>query len=377
MPAASSGPLRILHVLRAPVGGLFRHVADLARGQAERGHHVGLIMDSTTANARADEMLAGFSGKLTLGISRYPFPRHLGIGDVGGVRHVSERAAQAKAQVIHGHGAKGGAYARLATAPANAVRAYTPHGGSLHYSAATPLGLIYLGLERMLMPRGELFLFESAYSREAFAAKIGAPKGVVKVIHNGIGEADFEPIAPAADATDLLFIGELRALKGIDLLIEAVAQLRGHGRDITATIVGSGPDEKSLHAAVAARGLTQAIRFLPAMPARRAFALGRVMVVPSRAESLPYIVLEAAGAGVPLIASRVGGIPEIFGPDSPRLVPPDNAPALAAAIAEAMADPASMRNFAGRLRERLRGNFSSDRMVGEIIASYLDALPAA
>src|SRR5262249_25622997 len=153
----SSGALDILHVLRAPVGGLFRHVVDLAGGQAERGHNVGLIVDSRTGGTRAEEMLAALSSKLTLGISRYPFPGHLGIRDYGGTRHVTKRIAQTKAQVVHGHGAKGGAYARLATVPAQTVRAYTPHGGSLHYRPRTPLGMVYLGLERLLMRRGDLF----------------------------------------------------------------------------------------------------------------------------------------------------------------------------------------------------------------------------
>ena len=59
---------------------------------------------------------------------------------------------------------------------------------------------------------------------------------------------------------------------------------------------------------------------MPPMPARRAFALARTVVLPSRAESLPYVVLEAAAAGIPLIATRVGGIPEIFEGETERLV---------------------------------------------------------
>ncbi len=70
------------------------------------------------------------------------------------------------------------------------------------------------------------------------------------------------------------------------------------------------------------------------MPARQAFALGRIMVVPSRAESFPYIVLEAAAAGKPLIATRVGGIPDMFGPLAERLVPPDDRIALDARFDE-------------------------------------------
>jgi len=377
MEPIASRPLNILHVFRAPVGGLFRHVVDLARGQAARGHHVGLIADSSTGGTRADDVLAGLAHDLTLGISKHPFPRHLGAGDVSGVRHVNARIAETKAHVIHGHGAKGGAYARLAVAPEGTIRVYTPHGGSLHYRLTTPLGLLYLGLERVLMPRSDLFLFESEYSFDTFRAKVGTPRGLTRVVHNGIGEADFALVQPAADATDILFIGELRAIKGIDVLVEAIALLHRQGRRVTATIVGAGPDGQSLHDEVAARGMAQAVRFLPAMPARRAFALGRVMAVPSRSESLPYIVLEAAGAGLPLTATRVGGIPEIFGAGSSRLVPPEDAPALAAALAAMLDNPTESRAAAEALRSRVHAQFSVDSMVDQVLEAYLQTLQSA
>jgi glycosyltransferase involved in cell wall biosynthesis len=377
MEAASSGPLNILHVFRAPVGGLFRHVADLARGQVARGHKVGLIADSTTGGARADEALGELARDLAFGVSKYPFPRHLGFGDAGGVRHVAQRIAQSRAHVIHGHGAKGGAYARLAAAPKGTIRAYTPHGGSLHYRSTSPLGLLYLGLEKLLMPRGDLFLFESAYSWDVFRAKVGTPKGLTRVVHNGIGEADFNLVAPAVDATDLLFVGEYRAIKGVDVLIEAIDLLHRKGRRVSATIVGYGPDEDALRSSATARGLENDIRFLPAMPARQAFSLGRLMVVPSRSESLPYIVLEAAGAGLPVVATKVGGIPEILGPDSGRLVPPNDAPALAAAIANNLEDPAGARQAAHGLRQRVRESFSVNAMVEQVLASYRQILRAA
>jgi len=370
MEAASSSPLNILHVFRAPLGGLFRHVVDLARGQAARGHNVGLIVDSTTGGARADEVLTALAHDLTLGISKHPFPRHLGLGDLSGAQHVARRIAQTSAHVIHGHGAKGGAYARLGAAPKGTIRVYTPHGGSLHYRPTTPLGVIYLGLERLLMPRGDLYLFESIYSRDIFHAKVAKPNGTVRVVHNGIAEADFNLIEPAADATDILFVGELRAIKGIDVLIDAVALLHQQGRRVSATIVGSGPAEGALRATVEVRGLTGDVRFLPAMPARRAFSLGRMMVVPSRSESLPYVVLEAAGAGLPLIATQVGGIPEIFGADSGRLIPPENAPALAAAIATTLEDPEESRQFAQGLRQRVHAAFSAELMIEQVLAAY-------
>ena len=104
-------------------------------------------------------------------------------------------------------------------------------------------------------------------------------------------------------------------------------------------------------------------RFVGAKPARAAFALGRLLVVPSRAESLPYIVLEAPPPALPLIATRVGGIPEIFGPDARALVPPGDPAALRRAIGAALRDPAARQRGRARLRERVRAAFSADAMT--------------
>ncbi len=377
MGEKAPGPLNILHVFRAPVGGLFRHVLDLTRGQIERGHKVGLIADSTTGGAQAEAALANLAKDLALGISRIPVGRHLGLRDIGGVLHVSRRSAETAAQVIHGHGAKGGAYARLAGAPKGAIRVYTPHGGSLLFRPNALLGALYLRLENILMRRGDLFLFESAYSADVFRAKVGSPKGIVRVVHNGIGEADFGPVEPAAGATDLVFVGEFRPVKGIDILIDAIALLQRAGRRVTATIVGHGPEDAALRAHAVLHGLAEFVRFLPAMPARRAFSLGRLMVVPSRSESLPYIVLEAVGAGIPLIATRVGGIPEIFGSQSDRLIPRENADALANAIASALDNPGATQDSAKALQQRVRESFSLEAMIDQVLDSYREALGSA
>ncbi len=369
--------INILHVLRSPVGGLFRHVVDLARGQIARGHRVGIIADSRTGGERADEMLAGLAPQLALGLSRVRMPRQAGFGDIFAIRHTAQRIAETAANVIHGHGAKGGAYARLAARPSGVVRAYTPHGGSLHFGSDTLLGRFYLTLERFLMPRGELFLFESAYSAEVFRSKIGSPAGIVRMVHNGVGKAEFEPVTVAGDATDIVFMGELRELKGIDVLIEAIGLLHRDGRAVTATLVGDGPLAAALREQVARLGIFNAVRFRQAMPARMAFGLGRIMVVPSRAESLPYVVLEAAAAGRPLIATRVGGIAEIYGPLSDALVPAASPQALAQAIARALGDPTAADEAAQKLRARVAEAFSLDAMVEGVLSAYQRALALA
>jgi glycosyltransferase involved in cell wall biosynthesis len=367
-------PLKILHVLRSPVGGLFRHVLDLSRAQAARGQQVGIVADSTTGGERADAAFAALSPHLALGLSRVPMSRHIGASDVSAQRHVAQRAHETNADVLHGHGAKGGAYARLVGR--GAIRVYTPHGGSLHYGRASPVGLLYLTLEQVLMRRTELFLFESAYGRDAFIAKIGTPSSLVRVVHNGVTQEEFADIAPQPDATDVVFIGELRHLKGVDVLLDALAILARDGRPASATIIGAGPDADQFRAQAERLGLSSSTRFLGAMPAREGFARGRVMVAPSRAESLPYIVLEAAAAAVPLITTHVGGIPEVFGAQSARLIPPGDASALAQAIRAALADPAALRNETLMLRARVQAEFSADVMTDAVLAAYREALGA-
>jgi glycosyltransferase involved in cell wall biosynthesis len=159
-------------------------------------------------------------------------------------------------------------------------------------------------------------------------------------------------------------------LKGVDILIDAIAYLRADGRAVTATLVGDGPDRLALIAQVGRLGLSQAVRFMPAMPAREAQALGHVMVMPSRAESLPYVVLEAAASAKPLIASRVGGIPEIYGPLTNTLVPPGDPAALAAAVAASLDDPSTAADIAQKLSARVVASFSLDAMVDGVMAGY-------
>ena len=367
-------PLNILHVFRAPVGGLFRHVVDLAREQAARGHRVGMIADSNTGGERAEATFRALESSLALGLTRIPMRRSIGPGDSLAVAHVMRRSRQTKADVVHGHGAKGGAYARLAFGQPRAVRAYTPHGGSLLFENTDLAGRIYLATERLLMLRGDLFLFESGFSADMFRRKIGVPHGLVRVVHNGVARAEFEPVVPRPDATDLVFLGELRHLKGIDVLIDAIARLRQDGRAVSATLVGSGPDADLFKAQVERLGLSDTVEFRPAMPGREALALGRVMVVPSRRESLPYVVLEAAAAGVPLIATRVGGIGEIYGPQSGGLIPADDVDALRGAIVKALDDGAAASAFAATLRDRVSAHFSVATMVDGILDGYRAAL---
>jgi glycosyltransferase involved in cell wall biosynthesis len=192
----------------------------------------------------------------------------------------------------------------------------------------------------------------------------------VRVVHNGVTGREFDPVVLDPQARDLVFVGELRALKGVDVLIRAIALLAREGLSVSATIAGDGPDRAAFEALVAKQNAGDRLRFIGATPARNAFALGRFLVVPSRAESLPYVVLEAAAAGVPLIASNVGGIPEILGPDAVDLVPPGDPAALARAIAQSLRNPERKDAAVSRLQARVRSMFLAEVMTDAILDAY-------
>jgi glycosyltransferase involved in cell wall biosynthesis len=375
MPMTSDQPLRILHAVRAPVGGIFRHVLDLANGQADRGHHVGIIADSLTGGERAETALKEIAPRLKLGVHRLAIHREPFPTDILVWAHFMRLIRRLKPEVLHGHGAKAGAFIRLKPRSKETIRVYTPHGGSLHYPLNTLKGALYSRLERALMNSTDLFLFESAFARDTYQRTIGIPRGLVRCVFNGVTADEFDPVVKAADATDIVYVGEFRHIKGADLLIDAVARLHADGKPVTLTLAGDGEEMEALKAQVQRLGLAEAVRFIGHVKARFGFSKGSVLVVPSRGDSMPYVVIEAAAAGIPMVAANVGGIPEIFDSHTEALFAPNIMGAVADAIETALEDPEAAAARAKSLRERIFLHFSQNAMVEGVLAGYRDAFP--
>lgn len=371
-------PLRIVHVLRAPVGGLFRHVLDLTREQIARGHAVGLIADQLTGGMRGEALLAELEPRLALGLTRLPIRRAPSFGDIPALFEISRRLAQLDPDVVHGHGSKGGFFARVGGppfAPIRGVRCYTPHGGSLNYLPGSRLHRAYMLVEATLARRTDLLLFESGFIARRFETDVGRPRRLAKIVRNGVAPSELMPVTPAPDAADLLYVGEFRSVKGLDTLLGALVLLAEADRRPRLALVGDGPDKAFLQARAETLGIAAQLTFRAPMAAREAFAQGRILIVPSRLESLPYIVLEAAGAHKPIVATNVGGVPEIFGPFADRLIACDEPQTLAAAICAALdADSATAAKQACELAGYVAANFSLEKMVDEIVAGYREAI---
>ena len=373
MAAAPDQPLRILHAVRAPVGGIFRHILDLANGQADRGHEVGIVADSLTGGERAEAALTAIAPRLALGVHRLAIRREPFPSDVLVWAHIMRLIRRLKPDVLHGHGAKAGAFIRLKTGSKGTIRVYTPHGGSLHYPLNTIKGALYSRLERALMNSTDLFLFESTFARDTYQRTIGTPKGLVRCVFNGVTAEEFDPVVKADDATDVVYVGEFRHIKGADLLIDAVARLHADGKPITLTLAGDGEELAALKAQIQKLGLTEAVSFIGHVKARHGFSKGSVLVVPSRGDSMPYVVIEAAAAGIPMVAANVGGIPEIFGSHTEALFAANIVGAMADAIEIALEDPEAAQARAKSLRERIFLHFSQKAMVEGVLAGYREA----
>ena len=369
--------LRIVHCFRSPIGGLFRHVRDLVDGQIAEGHALGIVCDDNTGGDYEEAFFAALAPRLELGLHRSSMQRAVGPGDALALWRTFRTLARERPDVIHAHGAKGGAYARvigtlLKRTGSRPARLYCPHGGSVHYDETTRSGRAYFALERALERMTDRLVFVSGYERDAYRRKVGEPRCPFDVVPNGLAPEEFEPVAAAPDAADFLYIGMMRDLKGVDLFLQALLDLP----DATAHAVGDGPDLEAYKRRATALGLDDRLTFHDPMPAREAFRLARTVVVPSRAESMPYIVLETLAAARPLVATRVGGIPEIFVGHEDALVAPGDAGALREAM-RAERDGTRVAPSPAAMREEVQRRFSQAAMVRSVMASYAAALGRA
>ncbi len=371
--------LRIIHCLRAPIGGLFRHVVDLALEQALVGHEVGVLYDRSFSEKINPDQLKLLQRHCRLGVRTAPMARLLHLNDLLAARATLKFGRDTQAQILHGHGAKGGAYARFAAwnlrkRGQTVLGFYTPHGGSLHYDPKSLTGRLFLGLEKKLARMTGGLIFESQYSADLFLKNVGGGFCPVRVVPNGLSPPEFKPNAPVEHAAEFLFVGEFRRLKGVDVLLTAFSQLLPQFPNVRLAIVGDGPDGNQFQRQVHTLGIEAAVTFYGRLPTRQAFSLGRVLVVPSRAESFPYVVLEAGAAQMPLLASRVGGIPEIVAGSGVELVPPGDAMALRQHMQDVLIDSELHQARAQMLAGLIGQKFTTERMASQITDFYLSVL---
>jgi glycosyltransferase involved in cell wall biosynthesis len=202
----------------------------------------------------------------------------------------------------------------------------------------------------------------------------------VFAVHNGINipsflmgrDTTFRLPQDFRDTPYLLTVAAYEWKKGLDVLIEAAARVLPRYRDLQIVLVGGdSPDRERIEALVKARGLTNRVHMFVDIPHSRILTFmerARLFVLPSRIEPFGLVLLEAAACARPVIATNVGGIPEIIQDKvSGRLVPPEDPAELASAICDLMDNPEKAQRFGFDLQQRVAEEFSWDRALGDYL----------
>ena len=231
-------------------------------------------------------------------------------------------------------------------------------------------------LEAHLLRRAHRVVATSAWGADILRQLGYMPSSrPVAVVHNGVGEdwmrTDVATHRPDGDPT-ILCLGRIEPAKGWDVLLAAMARSEAP-RSARIAFVGTGPDEHALSASLAGQGLSDRVELVgwldpPAIRDRLSRAIA--MVLPSRRENYPLVLLEAMAAGVPVVTTRVGGIPEMIDDGrSGLLVPPDDPSALATALARVCADEGLRDRLIEGGRE-VAERHRWDRIVAQLVDEY-------
>jgi glycosyltransferase involved in cell wall biosynthesis len=201
----------------------------------------------------------------------------------------------------------------------------------------------------------------------------------VRVIPNGVDAGRSHAHREWRPIRAILTVANLRREKAHEILFDAVARLAPTHPDLRVRIAGDGPRAAELRALAATLGIAERVSFLGHRDDIDAlFADADLFVLPSRSEAFPNSVVEAMAAGLPVVATTVGGLPELVEPDrTGLLVPPDDGAALAQAIASLIAHPERARVLGDKARETVARRYSFDRMVRAFERLYLSQLELA
>jgi glycosyltransferase involved in cell wall biosynthesis len=365
--------VRVVYACSLDAGGPLTHLRDLAPAVAAEGVDVRVVC--------ADERsAASFEAAGVEAVVR-PLRHKL---DVAGARQV--RPELADADIVHTHDRRTGLLVRPLARASGASSVHTLHGvpdelfgrvgrqvpvedPTVSHGRLLWLEHGVLGMEALLSRLGTVVVPSQALAE--YAVEAGFPSGRLRVIPNGIPVRRREP-APRHDPFVIGTGALLERRKGIDVLLEASARLEASHRLL---IYGDGPERRELEALAARFG--SSVEFLGFVPdlVERIEELD-VFVLPSRGENLPIAILEAMASAVPVVATCVGGMPEVVvDGESGVLVEPEDVEGLASALGLLASDEELRRRLARAGAERVALHFEAGLVARQMVELYRELVP--
>ena len=368
--------LRILQVLEPSGGGSGRHFLDLCLGLQQRGHHV----EAVYSPVRAEESFVRELKSLDLAaIHTVAMKRAPGWSDIAAFRALRRIIhSGAPYDVIHGHSSKAGALARLHFPAGATPRVYTPHAlRTMDPTLGRAGRLIYGTIERILAALFTDRVICVSGDEYTHARALGMAEEKLCIIVNGVAPPLFgmaetvrASFGIATGAFVFGFVGRLSHQKAPERLIEAFRNVAARLPGAHMLMVGAGELEPRIRAAITASGLQNRIHLTSAFTGAQAIPAFDMLVMPSRYEAMSYVMLEAAAAGKPILASDVGGASTAIDNNRSGLIiaNDDDTSQLAQAMVES-AEPGRYDVLLSGARARMSG-FSLEEMIDKTEALY-------
>jgi|FLOH01.1.fsa_nt_gi glycosyltransferase involved in cell wall biosynthesis len=377
--------MRILEVMECTIGGTRRHLVDLASGLCGAGDEVHLAVSALRMPSFREDLT--FLESLGCTVHEIPMVRSIAPGTDWKQRHQLESLLRkVQPDVVHTHSSKAGVLGRGASLTTGiGVRVHTPHTFAFLFDAmfSAPKRYLFRRIEAHYARRTHRLIAVSEGEAETMISSGVVSAAGVRVVPNGIDMNLWGNIKPVCresigvpkDAIMVLVAGLLNSAKGQDLAIQALSQARL--QNLFLVLAGHGDELVALERLSATLGVADRVRFLgwrsdvPAL-----VAAADIVLLPSRWEGMPYVVLEAMASGKPVLATKVDGARELILPgETGFLVDVQDTAAMAAGLDQlALLSPQTRANYGERGAARIRAGYQIDHMVRATQEVFAEAL---
>ncbi|HEX5582107.1 glycosyltransferase family 4 protein [Gaiella sp.] len=388
---AEGSPIRVLRVIaRLNMGGPALHVTYLARGLAERGYETTLVAGDVGRGEQSMAFVAERAGVEVVrlpGLSREVSP----VRDAVAAWRVARIIRRVRPDVVHTHTAKAGAIGRAAALLAGPGRrpvvVHTFHGHVLRGYFGTMGTLLFRAIETALARVTDRLIAVSPEVRDELVGLRVAPREKFSVVRLGI---ELEPrVRFEGDATEVRrrhgipadkfvvgWFGRMTAVKRTDDLLTMLAGVRERGIDALLLLVGDGDDRVRLEQRAHDLGLARSCLFAGYQEdVAPWYAICDVVVLTSASEGTPVTIIEALAAARPVVATRVGGVPDVVDEgETGFLVRPRDTHALAERLEILARDPERRFAMGEAGRQRMLERYAVDRLVSDVDALYRELL---